>query len=68
MSNLLEEHKETAENPEWEKYDNHFGKHVHDWRTYVSDEVRKIWNELPLIAKCAVISVCEEMADNEQWD
>lgn len=65
---LNREHRiKQAENPRFEEFDKEY-KHVHDWRNYVSEEVRKVWFSLPLIARLAVIDCCEEVADKENWD
>lgn len=57
----------SAKNPDWEEFDRQF-KHIHEWQTYITDEVRFNWNKIPLIGRCAIISCCEEMASNENWD
>lgn len=56
-----------AEDARWEEFDQ-ASKHVHDWRTYVSEDVRAMWDTLPLIARCAIIDCCEASADREEWD
>lgn len=66
MNEILE-HIKDAENPDWEEF-NKAWKHVHDWRTYVTEEVRIMWELIPLIGRCAIISCCERVASNEEWD
>ena len=64
-----EEFVEKAENPDWEDFDKQWN-HIHDWRTYVDyvEDVRKNWDSIPLIGRCAIVACCEEMAGNENWD
>lgn len=68
VAKIFEQFVEDAENPDWKEFDNHLGRHVHDWRSYITEEVRENWEQLSLIARCAVISCCEEVAGNEEWD
>ncbi len=64
---LFEENIEQANNPEWDDFDSKL-KHVHDWRTYITDEVRHNWECIDLEAKCIVIHIAQSCADNERWD
>ncbi len=64
---IIEQHKHEAENPRWEEFDQAW-KHVHDWRTYVTPEVKDNWGNLSLETRCAVIDVCQCAADQEIWD
>ncbi len=64
---LFEENIEQAENPNWEQFDNEF-KHVHDWRTYITGEVREKWAAIDLEARCIVINIAQSCADKEHWD
>lgn len=61
------EHIEDAKNPDWEAFDKEW-THVHDWRTYVTEDVRENWDSISLVGRCAVIACCEEAAGNEEWD
>lgn len=56
-----------AQNPDWEIFDAE-AMHVHDWRSYITDEVREMWFNIPLIGRCAVIACCENVASNEEWN
>ena len=56
-----------ADNPDWDGFDN-IVKPIHDWRTYVTDEVREMWETIRLAGRYAIVSICEEMASNENWD
>lgn len=40
----------------------------HDWTKYVPLCVRVRWDLLPLETKIIIYAICEEVADNEQWD
>ena len=53
--------------PNWEQYDKQT-KHVHDWRSYITDGVRMAWFEIPLEGRIAVIEVAQECADGEGWN
>ena len=61
------EYLKDAVNPNWEEFDKGFHR-VHNWRTYITEEVRAHWNNISVIGRCAVISCCEAMADREEWD
>jgi hypothetical protein len=41
---------------------------VHDWRNYIPYEFQKIWGELPLIARFALVIMAEERASDEEWE
>ena len=62
----IERHMANALDPEWASFDAD-RKHVHDWRTYVTDEVRKQWEAIPVLGRCAVIDCCQDAADREHW-
>jgi len=64
---LYEENKEEANNPKWEEFDKQW-KHVHDWRTYINEEIRESWFDLSIQARCLVIEVAQECANREHWD
>jgi hypothetical protein len=48
--------------PEWEKA----GK-VHDWRNYISDEVRALWETFTPEQCAALARQAEQMASHEIW-
>lgn len=50
-------------NPEWEN----IGR-VHDWRNYISTQLRGIWSELSLDARIVAYYIAEEIAGQEEWD
>ena len=64
---LFSENIAKAENPEWEEFDNN-RPHVHDWQTYITDEVRKHWAAIDLEARCVAIHIAESCAGLEEWD
>ena len=49
--------------PQWDKA----GK-VHDWKNYVTDQLRKIWSGLSDDQKRVVASNFDEIAEREEWD
>jgi len=51
------------ENPKFDE-----ATRVHDWRNHISDDFKKIWKELPLVARFALVIMAEEEADREEWD
>jgi hypothetical protein len=54
-------------NPKWEEFDAKY-KHVHDWRSYVTNEVRHLWFALSFETRVAVIACCEKAASEENWE
>ena len=41
---------------------------VHDWRNYVPHKLRQHWDALPLEARLIAFTICENMANREEWD
>lgn len=64
---FIEENKEEASSPEWGEFDSKW-KHVHDWRTYITDELRQNWDSLSLETRCALVNCCQQCADAEIWN
>ena len=64
---LFKENIEQAENPDWEQFDSKW-LHVHDWRSYITDEVREQWALIDLEARCIVIHIAQACANKESWD
>jgi len=56
-----------AKNPDWDEFYKH-NRHVHDWRTYITDEVRENWDNLNLETRCVAINIAQACADRENWD
>ncbi len=51
------------ENPNWNS-----GGRVHNWKNYVSDDIRKIWKQFSFREKRIIASYAEKLAQNEEWD
>lgn len=41
---------------------------VHDWRNYIPDEIKEIWNDLTLREKQLLFIMAEQQADKEEWE
>jgi len=41
---------------------------VHDWRNYIPDKMKKVWDKLPFNVKLALCTVAEITASLEEWD
>ena len=41
---------------------------VHNWKNYIPLDFKKIWKELPLVARFALVIMAEEQAEAEEWD
>lgn len=51
-----------------EVHENPLGKHVHEWRTYISKEVAAMWSTFTPEQKQALARQAQELADREHWD
>lgn len=51
------------ENPQWNEY-----HRVHNWRNYVSNDVKEIWNTFTDTQKLLLAQLFEELAGNEEWN
>jgi len=51
------------ENPKWED-----AERVHEWKNYVSAEVRGMWDTFTPEQKQALARSAEECASREEWD
>ena len=49
--------------PRWEEA----GK-VHEWKNYISDEVRTMWPDLTDVQRAALAQQAEDRADCEEWE
>jgi hypothetical protein len=49
--------------PQWDR-----ASRVHDWRNYVSDEVRKMWDSFTEEQKRALYRQSDELAYAEEWE
>ncbi len=41
---------------------------THNWRNYISDSLRKMWDTFSEAQKAAIASNAQAIADNEDWD
>lgn len=41
---------------------------VHDWRNYVPDEIKEVWDNLTERERKLIFIMCEPIADREEWD
>lgn len=41
---------------------------IHDWRNYVGENVRSIWNELPANVRMAIALDADNLASREDWE
>jgi hypothetical protein len=57
----LEKYRNNALNPDWAGYDQK-SKAIHDWRNYVTEKVRNIWDTIPIEGRLAIIDCCESAA------
>jgi hypothetical protein len=55
--------KEQALNPKWDK-----AGRVHDWRNYVSENVRALWHTFTEEQKYALVEQADNQASYEDWD
>lgn len=50
-------------NPSW-----NLARRVHDWRNYVWQGVREIWDSFTPEQKYLIALQAQKLADNENWD
>jgi hypothetical protein len=50
-------------NPEWGTV-----SRVHNWRNYISDEVKELWSTFTDQQKQALARMAQVIADREDWD
>lgn len=70
VQELVTKRRQAAENPDWKAFDSipTFQANPHDWRKYVTADVRSVWDVLSIEARCAIIDICDEVASREHWD
>lgn len=51
------------ENPDWDA-----AGRVHDWRNYISDDVRAIWHTFTLEQRRLLAEQADAFADREEWE
>lgn len=54
-------HVDRLKDPEW-----HNASGTHDWRTYVPEDVRRVWHKIDTRAKACVYSVAQSVASRER--
>lgn len=64
---FIGKNKEEANNPNFQNIIK-YGPMVHDWRRYVTQDIKDNWDNLSLETRAALVEVCQEVADNEKWD
>lgn len=50
-------------NPDWSRE-----WRVHNWRNYITDDLRAMWHTFTDTQKIAIAQMAERQASNEQWD
>lgn len=43
-------------------------KYVHDWRRYISDEMKEAWHTFSFDQKRMIYNSAKELAEDEHWD
>lgn len=51
--------------PDWPAKDS---RESHDWRKYVSNDVRKIWSDFTTDQRVALGECFDEIASREEWE
>lgn len=54
-------------NPIWEEHPTIIN-HVHNWQNYVSDDMKKEWNNFTIYQRVILGMNAQHFADNEEWD
>lgn len=54
-------------NPQWEKFRKE-SKHVHDWRTYIPENIQKMWNDISVESRLMMYEVADYAASQEHWE
>jgi hypothetical protein len=49
--------------PKWDEDDR-----VHNWRNYISERLREMWESFTDGQKAAIAESAQEAADREEWD
>lgn len=52
-----------ADAPDWES-----GGRVHNWKNYVSEELRAMWSTFTVEQRGAIYRSAEESAGREEWE
>ena len=59
--------EEKVADAKFDEFDKSKGNPIHDWRAYIPDTVRAVWNEIPMVAKVCVIQTGEKAAVCAEW-
>ena len=51
------------ENPDWKA-----ATKVHEWKNYIDDPVREIWDTITTAQKKALANQAQNIADAEEWE
>jgi hypothetical protein len=54
--------------PDWAAPDWSNTGRVHDWKNYITDEVREMWNTFTDAQKQAIARQADKTASSEYWD
>lgn len=55
--------RDMLNNPQWENT-----QRIHDWRNYIPQEIRKLWDSLSEDSKMMAYYIAEEVATKEDWE
>lgn len=44
------------------------GKHVHQWRSYISEAMQRIWSTFSDVQKAIIATNAQGIADREEWE
>ncbi len=63
MKTLWEDAPDDWHQPEWDN-----ASHVHEWKNYISEKVKKIWDSFTDKQKIEIAKQADELASQEEWD
>ena len=58
-----DEYEKAAIAPNWAE-----AGRVHDWRNYIEEDIREMWETFTIEQKRALVKNADEIASNEEWD
>jgi len=53
---------------DWSEPDWNYSGKVHEWKNYISQEIRETWGEFTDAQKQALARQAEDNASDEEWD
>ena len=57
------------DSPDWNGFmSSNWVRHVHEWKSYASDEMMDLWDTFTEEQKKVVSSALQDIADREDWD